>query len=63
MCHREIYNSGNDGGFFDFCSIWPMGGPKVVQRTPTGLTKLLPTRPADSETFCFLTLSNMWTYM
>ena len=36
-------------GILDFCSIWLMGGPKVVQRTPTGLTTLLPTRPADSE--------------
>ena len=44
-------------GFLDFCSIWPMGGPKVGQRTPTGLTKLLPTRPANSETFCFLAFS------
>ena len=40
-------------GLLDFGSIWPIGGSGVVQRAPTGLFKVLPTRQANSETFCF----------
>ena len=40
-------------GFWMCGPIWLIGSSRAVQRTPTGLTKLLPTRPADSETLSF----------
>ena len=32
-----------------FCSMWLIGSPREIQRTPTGLTKFLPTRQANAE--------------